>query len=419
MASDESFQRKESCRTRRRHYKNMSLKLAGRRLILFILLWLCGACLRLTVLAVPPVVPLLHADLQLSETGIGWLSSLPPMLFAVAAVPGSLLIARFGLVPALLAGLLLGAAGSAARGAIADAAFLYASTIAMGAGVAILQTVMPPLVRSWFPQRIGLATSVYANGLLVGEVIPVGLTIPLVLPLLNGNWRLDFAVWSVPVLATALLVSLFAPNRGAAEKTDAPAKRRWWPDWHDPLIWRLGLILGSVNATYFATNAFLPDYVIAAGRPDLVSSALTAINVGQLPASFLMLPLAERLVTRPWAYVATGALSFSCVVAMMLMNGPWIVFWSGLLGFTGAVTLIMALALPSLLSAPDDVHRSTAGMFTISYSCAMALSVFAGWLWDLTHRPIAAFAPIALCGLVIVALSSTVRQADRRSPLIE
>ena len=66
---------------------------ARRGLLAFLLLWLCGASLRLTVLAVPPVVPLLHADLHLSETDIGWLSSLPPMLFAVAAVPGAILIA--------------------------------------------------------------------------------------------------------------------------------------------------------------------------------------------------------------------------------------------------------------------------------------------------------------------------------------
>ena len=57
------------------------------------------------MLAIPPVIPLLHADLHLSETQIGWLSSLPPMLFAIAAVPGSLLIARVGLIPALLVGL--------------------------------------------------------------------------------------------------------------------------------------------------------------------------------------------------------------------------------------------------------------------------------------------------------------------------
>src|SRR5580693_9693177 len=46
------------------------------RLIPLLLLWLSGACLRLTVLATPPVIPLLHADLHLTETQIGWLSSL-------------------------------------------------------------------------------------------------------------------------------------------------------------------------------------------------------------------------------------------------------------------------------------------------------------------------------------------------------
>lgn len=375
------------------------------------MLWLSGACLRLTVLAIPPVVPLLHADLHLSETSIGWLSSLPPMLFAIAAVPGALIIARFGMVPALFVGLLLTATGSAARGAIADAAFLYASTIAMAAGVAIVQTVMPPLVRSWFPQRIGLATTIYTNGLLIGEILPVALTIPLILPLVRDSWRMDLMLWSLPVLATALFVVVCAPRRDTAKGTDAIPRRRWWPDWRSAIIWRLGLILGSVNSVYFVSNAFLPDFVIARGRPDLVSSALTAINVGQLPATFLLLGFADRLLRRPWAYAATGLATFLCLVAMMSMSGWWIVFWAGMEGFTNAVTLILALALPSILSAADDVHRTTAGMFTISYSCAMAFSVLGGWLWDLTHLPVTGFAPVALCALVIVALSSTVKHA--------
>ncbi|HTV28001.1 MAG TPA: MFS transporter [Xanthobacteraceae bacterium] len=380
------------------------------RLTLFVLLWLSGACLRLTVLAIPPVVPLLHADLHLSETGIGWLSSLPPMLFAIAAVPGALIIARFGLVPALLVALSLTAAGSALRGAVANVVFLYASTIAMGAGVAIAQTVMPPLVRSWFPQRIGLATTIYTNGLLIGEILPVGLTIPLVLPLVHDSWRLDLVFWSLPVLATALFVAACAPRADTA-KAPAPAKRRWWPDWRNSIIWRLGLILGSVNSIYFVSNAFLPDFVIARGRPDLVSSALTAINIGQLPATFLLLGFADRLLRRPSTYCVTGLATFLCLVAMMSMDGWWIVFWAGMEGFTNAVTLILALALPSILSAADDVHRTTAGMFTISYSCAMAFSVLGGWLWDLTHLPIAGFAPVAVCALVVVALSSTVKHA--------
>ena len=376
------------------------------------LLWLSGACLRLTVLAVPPVVPLLHADLHLSETGIGWLSSLPPMLFAIAAVPGALLIARFGIVPALVVGLLLNAAGSAARAAFSDPAFLYASTIVMAAGVSIMQPSLPPLVRTWFPQRIGFATAVYTTGLLIGEVLAAGLTIPLILPLVHNSWRLNFVVWSIPVLVTALLVALYAPKLGGAKSAVPAAGRRWWPDWRRPLIWKLGLILGSVNATYFVTNAFLPDYMTADGRPDLISSALTAINLGQLPAAFLMLGIAGRLVTKPWAYAATGTLALICLVGMLTMHGPWIVFWVAILGFTGAVTLILALALPSVLSAPDDVHRTSAGMFTISYSLAMALSVVGGWLWDFTHSPIAGFAPVAVCALLIIVLASTVKQAD-------
>ena len=380
-------------------------------LVSLILLWLCGASLRLTVLAVPPVVPLLHAELRLSETAIGWLSSVPPMLFAIAAVPGALLIARSGILPALGVGLLFNALGSLARGAAPNLAALYASSIVMAGGVAVMQPSLPPLVRSWFPHRIGFATAVYTNGLLVGETLAVALTIPLVLPVVGNSWRLSFVVWTVPVALTAVLVAVCARWLGAASNGAVAMNRRWWPDWRQPLIWRLGLILGSVNAMYFVTNAFLPDFVTAAGRADLISSALTALNLSQLPASFVMLGLAGRLVRQPWAYRTTGALALVSVVGMMTMTGAWIVFWSGVLGFVTAITLILALALPSVLGAPDDVHRTSAGMFTISYSIAMVLSVLGGWLWDFTHSPIAGIAPAAACGLVIVLLASTVSPA--------
>ena len=385
---------------------------AGQRVTALIVLWLAGVCLRLTVLAIPPVIPLLHAELHLSETEVGWLSSLPPMLFAIAAVPGSLIIARFGLIPALLVGLLLNAIGGAARGAIPDAAFLYASTTVMAAGVSIMQPTLPPLVRAWFPHRIGFATAVYTNGLLLGETVAVALTIPLILPLVGGSWRLSLAVWSAPVLLTALIVAAGAFWL-AGTRNAVPAKRVWWPDWRRPLIWKLGLMLGCVNATYFVTNALLPDYMIARGRPDLISAALTALNIGQLPAAFLMLGFAGRLVRRPAAYAATGLIAFVCVAGMLATRGGWIVFWAGALGFTGAVTLILVLALPSILSDPDDVHRTSAGMFTISYSLAMALAIVGGWLWDVTRTPLAGFAPIAACGLLIATLAPTVREAER------
>jgi len=175
------------------------------------------------------------------------------------------------------------------------------------------------------------------------------------------------------------------------------------------------LILGSVNAIYFVANAFLPDYVIAADRPDLVGTALTALNVGQLPAGFLLLGFAGRLVKRPAAYMATGAASLVSLIGIISTTGAWIVFWAGVLGFANAVTLILALALPSVLSAPDDVPRNSAGMFTISYSLAMVLSVVGGWLWDFTQMPISGFAPVALCSILIIVLARTVSRADPSS----
>lgn len=388
--------------------ENRRLASPARILTGFSLLWLSGAGLRLTVLAVPPVVPLLHADLHLSETEIGVLASLPSLLFAAAAVPGSLLIARLGAVPTLAAGLLLTAVASAARAAAPGVAALYAATIVMGLGVAVMQPALPPLVRAWFPQRIGFATAVYTNGLLVGEVFVVAFTIPVILPLVAGSWRANFVVWALPVLATAVLVAAVAPRSPSAAPDSKPMPRRWWPNWKEPLIWRLGIILGSVNSIYFATNNFLPDYLTALHRTDLISEALTALNLAQVPASFLMLIFAGRLARRPAAYVATGSLSLLSVLGMLLMNGPWIVFWAGMLGFANAVTLVLALALPSLLSEPDDVHRTSAAMFTISYSCAVATPILGGYLWDATSLPVAAFAPIALCALLIAALTATI-----------
>jgi MFS transporter, CP family, cyanate transporter len=390
---------------------NESRPASDQGLLAFLLLWLSGVCLRITVLALPPVIPLLHTDLHLSETDVGWLSSLAPMLFAVAAIPGAVLIARFGIVPALVIGLFVNAIGSTARAALPNAAMLYATTIVMAAGVSIMQPALPPLVRAWFPQRIGFATAVYTNGLLAGETIAVALTIPLVLPLVENSWRLNFVIWSLPVFATALLVFACAPRPQGANGSAATG-RLWWPDWRRPLIWRLGAILGSVNAMYFVTNAFLPDFLTAAGRPDLISSALTAENICQLPASLVMLAVAGRLVKQPWAYVVAGALSLASLIGIMTASGIWIVFWAGVLGFVTTGILVLTLALPSVLSAPDDVHRTSAGMFTISYSIAMVLSVLGGWLWDVTHTPIAGFVPVALCAILIMALASTANHPD-------
>src|ERR1051325_9476274 len=216
----------------------------GRLMLYVLLLWLAGVGSRIPILAVPPVIPLIRAELGMSETQVGILTGLPPVLFACTAVLGSLLIARFGALATLTAGLLATAAGSALRGAAPEMFTLYAATIVTGFGVAIMHPALPPLVRLWLPHRIGFGAAVFTNGLLVGEIRPVALTIPVLLPLLHESWRASFVVWAVPVALIAVVIMALAP-RHAAPAQPSPAAQRWWPNWRDPLIWRLGLALGS------------------------------------------------------------------------------------------------------------------------------------------------------------------------------
>src|SRR3984893_15658495 len=166
------------------------MKLTRAEGVRLLLLLLGGIDLRLTMLAVPPLIPLIHRELHLDEKAVGALVSLPVLLLAIAAVPGSLLIAKLGVRGALLAGLGFVAVFGGLRGFGPSTSVLFGAPFLMGVGVAVSQPAFPSLVREWFPRKIAIATAVYSTGFLVGETIPTGLTTPVgILPLAHGDWR--------------------------------------------------------------------------------------------------------------------------------------------------------------------------------------------------------------------------------------
>jgi CP family cyanate transporter-like MFS transporter len=368
-------------------------------------LWLAGLCLRLTVLAIPPVIPMLHESLALSQAQIGALASLPVLLLSFAAIPGSFLIARFGAPRVLVGGILLAGLAGALRGASPDAAALFATTFAMGVGIAVMQPAFPSVVREWAPERIGLATAVYSNGLLVGEAISASLTIPVVLPMVGGNWRASLVAWSVPVFAIAAITFAYARRHAGGAAAAASRTGAWWPDWRSPLTWRLGFIAGGCSSFYFATNAFLPDYLRHVGRPDLIGAALSAINWTQIPASFVLLAFPGRLMRRRWPLVACGALCALAMIGIATSTGAGVVYWSGVIGFCTAFILILTLALPPMLVEASHVHSVSAAVFAIGYLCAVVTPVLGGYAWDTTGIPWTAFAPAGAFGFVIVTLA--------------
>lgn len=375
------------------------------------LLWLVGVDLRLTILALPPVLPLIHADLGLNETAVAALTGLPVLLFALIAVPGALLIARLGAQHAAVLGIFAVALGSALRGVGPSAAMLFAMTFVMGAGVSVIHPALPGLVGQWFGTRPAFATAVYANGLLMGEVLGAALTRPVMLPLAGGRWEWAFALWGVPVLLTGLL--MMAGGRDA-KGTSTRANNRWWPDWRDRQTWQLGLVQGGGSVLYFGCNAFLPDYLHAIGRIDLLNACLTALNAGQLPASFLLLLLGDRLVGRKAPFVASGVIALLGLAGLFVPVPAMMIAASAVIGFVAAFILILTLALPPLLAPPDDVHRLSAGVMTIAYALTFVVPLLGGIAWDATAVTAIALLPGALGALTVLGLGAMLEPVTRR-----
>ena len=278
----------------------------GRLINFMFLLWLAGVAMRMPILAMPPVIPLVHEELHMSETQVGLLIGLPLAIFAIAAVPGSLLIARVGTRPAVILGMIVAALAGAARGAAVDVATLYAAAIVTGFGIAIMQPGLPTLVREWLPRRIALGTIAYTSGMLMGAMFATVLTIPLMLPLAGGSWRRDMVLWAIPSLLIAPVFYLMSPKDDDHLASKSAIGGRWWPDWKDPLIWFLGIVLGSNNAAYFSTNAFLGDYLASTGKPELLGPALAWLNGAQIVTPFMLLFMADRLQRRAWPFLIFG-----------------------------------------------------------------------------------------------------------------
>jgi CP family cyanate transporter-like MFS transporter len=146
-----------------------------------VLLWLSGVVLRITILAIAPVIPLVQRDLHMSGTEVGILSGLPTLLLALAAILGAFAMSHFGAFATLIGGLVLVAFGTIIRGSAYDIAVLFVTTVVMSTGVAVAQPTLAVLVREWLPRRIGFGTASYANGLIVGGIIPIALMLPVVM----------------------------------------------------------------------------------------------------------------------------------------------------------------------------------------------------------------------------------------------
>src|SRR5205085_10066410 len=129
-----------------------------------------------------------------------------------------------------------------------------------------------------------------------------------------------------------------------------------------------------------------------AGHAELIAPGLTALNLAQLPASFVV-ALLPGLVQKRWPLTLGGLLVLACTAGLLLTDPILAPVWAGFLGFVAGMHFILNLALTPLLAEAGDVHRLSAGIFSISYSLTFVGPLLGGALWDATGARAMGFLP--------------------------
>ncbi|MEV1205756.1 MFS transporter [Microbispora rosea] len=172
--------------------------------------------LRPALAGVSPLLPAIMRDLGLSPAGGGAITTVMVACLGLLAPVAPALAARIGLDRTLLAGLLVLAAGVALRSADGVPA-LYCGAALAGTAIAVMNVVMPGLVKQHFPDRVGLFTGLYVSVMVSGAAAASAAMVPLAG---QTGWR---AAAGAPALLALLAAALW---RAALTKAAPPRPPR-------------------------------------------------------------------------------------------------------------------------------------------------------------------------------------------------
>jgi CP family cyanate transporter-like MFS transporter len=368
-----------------------------------VLLWLAGVYLRIPILVAPALGPFISDELGLTQALTGALTTIPILMLAIGAMPGSLAISRIGPRNTLALAMIIMVIGSAGRALVPETLALMVASAVMGLGVAMMQPALPALLPRWLaPHHVAMGSAIYMNGMLMGEFIGAGVTLPVLMPLLDQSWRATLLAWSLPALLVA--AALYLPKRDLARPVK---KTAWLPDWHNPLTLKLGLLLGLSGSMFFGLNAYMGNLLEQQGHFDKLSSALFYYNIAQVFASLMMLKLARAWVGRRSIIIAMAALSILGTTGAILLDGWWTIASATLMSFVAGILLILLVALPPLLVRSEDTGRLSAGTFLVGYTVAFSVPMLGGLLADFTGDTRHAIAVMIGYSLLVLPLAFT------------
>lgn len=217
------------------------------------------------VTSVGPLSEEIVARLAIGYAEYGLLAALPIAVFGLVSFPAPGIGRRFGLKGAAALAVLLLAAGSALRG-IALSEALWTGTLFVGAGIGLLNVVMPVVVKTWFAERLGLMMGIYTG--VIGLSGSIGGLTAVPVARAFGGYEATMLAWAAAAVAGLLLWLLFARFPASEEGVGAENRGRsqggnfggFGTLLRDPLAWSLTAVMGLQSLLIYTVCAWMPAF---------------------------------------------------------------------------------------------------------------------------------------------------------------
>ncbi len=350
-----------------------------------------------------------------SESAIGWLSEIFPLLYVVLAIPAGMVLDRW-FRPALAGGAGLVAAGGLIRLGGLSFGWAMAGAVAVALAQPVVLSAVGKLAAEYAPPpERAAAIAAGSAGNFVGMLAALGLG-----PTLGAHGHLGRLLAVEAGLAVAATLGLLAVLRrapvrageagsdGAQVVGSLASVRALWA------VPRMRTLCGLVFlgfGVFVALATWLQTLLHPDGVSDTTAGALLVamIVAGVVGCAALPPVVARRKAERPYLGAAVGVSAAGCAA---LGVAPWLGVRTAALVAMGALLLP---ALPIVLTAAEELAGSAAAGAAgaiVWMAGNLGGLVVAGIVQILVHHPLPAFLAMAAVSLLGAPLAARVARPD-------